>query len=70
MNRDFRAFRAVDFNWTHDLQSVWSDPATQLPKGIANAIVSNCTTHVYGRMSSPATIQATSSWPPKAAGRE
>jgi hypothetical protein len=33
--------------------------ATQLPKGIDNAIVSNCTTHVYGRMSSPATIQAT-----------
>jgi hypothetical protein len=33
--------------------------ATQVPKGIDNAIVSNCTTHVYGRMSSPATIQAT-----------
>jgi len=33
--------------------------ATQLPKGIDNAIVTNCTTHVYGRMSSPATIQAT-----------
>ena len=33
--------------------------ATQLPKGIDNSIVSNCTTHVYGRMSSPATIQAT-----------
>jgi hypothetical protein len=33
--------------------------ATQLPKGIDNAIVSNCTTHFYGRMSSPATIQAT-----------
>jgi len=32
--------------------------ATQMPKGIDNAIVSNCTTHVYGRMSSPATIQA------------
>jgi DNA helicase HerA-like ATPase len=33
--------------------------ATQLPRGIDNAIVSNCTTHVYGRMSSPAAIQAT-----------
>jgi hypothetical protein len=33
--------------------------ATQLPKGIDNAIISNCTTHLYGRMSSPATIQAT-----------
>jgi DNA replication protein DnaC len=33
--------------------------ATQLPKGIDNAAVSNCTTHIYGRMSSPATIQAT-----------
>src|SRR5262249_54841494 len=33
--------------------------ATQLPRGIDNAIISNCTTHVYGRMSSPATIQAT-----------
>jgi hypothetical protein len=33
--------------------------ATQLPKGIDNAIVSNCTSQVYGRMSAPATIQAT-----------
>jgi hypothetical protein len=33
--------------------------ATQLPKGIDNAIVSNCTTQLYGRMSAPATIQAT-----------
>jgi hypothetical protein len=33
--------------------------ATQLPKGIDHTIVTNCTTHVYGRMSSPATIQAT-----------
>jgi DNA helicase HerA-like ATPase len=33
--------------------------ATQLPKGMDNAILSNCTTHTYGRMSSPATIQAT-----------
>jgi hypothetical protein len=33
--------------------------ATQLPRGIDNAIISNCTTHIYGRMSSPATIQAT-----------
>jgi hypothetical protein len=32
--------------------------ATQLPKGIDNAIVSNCATHVYGRMSAPVTIQA------------
>jgi hypothetical protein len=32
--------------------------ATQAPKGIDNKIVSNCTTHFYGRMSSPATIQA------------
>lgn len=33
--------------------------ATQLPRGIDSGIVSNCTTHVYGRMSAPATIQAT-----------
>ena len=33
--------------------------ATQLPKGIDNKIISNCTTHFYGRMSSPATIDAT-----------
>ncbi len=33
--------------------------ATQAPKGIDNTIVSNCTTHFYGRMSSPATIEAT-----------
>ena len=32
--------------------------ATQLPKGIDNRIVSNCMTHVYGRMSAPATIEA------------
>jgi Helicase HerA, central domain len=33
--------------------------ATQLPKGIDNRIVSNCTTHFYGRMSSPTTIETT-----------
>jgi hypothetical protein len=33
--------------------------ATQLPRGIDHAIVSNCTTQLYGRMSAPATIQAT-----------
>jgi hypothetical protein len=33
--------------------------ATQLPKGIDNGIVSSCTTHLYGRMSSNATIDAT-----------
>lgn len=32
--------------------------ATQTPKGIDNKIVSNCTTHVYGRMNAPATIDA------------
>jgi hypothetical protein len=32
--------------------------ATQTPKGIDNKIVSNCTTHVYGRMNAPATIEA------------
>lgn len=32
--------------------------ATQLPKGIDNGIVSNCTTHIYGRMSSPTPITA------------
>jgi DNA helicase HerA-like ATPase len=33
--------------------------ATQTPRGIDNKIVSNCTTHFYGRMSSPTTIEAT-----------
>ena len=33
--------------------------ATQTPRGIDNKIVSNCTTHFYGRMSAPATIEAT-----------
>ncbi|PPQ37528.1 ATP-binding protein [Rhodoblastus acidophilus] len=33
--------------------------ATQAPKGIETKIVSNCTTHFYGRMSSPALIDAT-----------
>jgi Helicase HerA, central domain len=32
--------------------------ATQTPKGIDNKIVSNCTTHIYGRMGSSATIDA------------
>ena len=32
--------------------------ATQQPRGIDNAIVSNCTTHVYGRVSSPTAIDA------------
>lgn len=32
--------------------------ATQVPKAIDNAIVSNCTTQVYGRMSAPVTIEA------------
>ena len=32
--------------------------ATQTPKGVDNKIVSNCTTHVYGRMNAPATIEA------------
>src|SRR5215207_8390161 len=30
MNQALQAFRAVDFNWTHDLQSVWSDPTFQV----------------------------------------
>jgi hypothetical protein len=34
--------------------------ASQRPKGIR--IVSNCTTHVYGRMIAPATIEATREW--------
>jgi len=33
--------------------------ATQVPKNIDNRIISNCTTHFYGKMSSPASIQAT-----------
>ncbi len=33
--------------------------ATQTPKGIDNKIISNCTTQFYGRMSAPATIEAT-----------
>jgi hypothetical protein len=33
--------------------------ATQAPKGIDTKIVSNCVTHFYGRMSSPALIDAT-----------
>jgi hypothetical protein len=32
--------------------------ATQTPKGVDNKIVSNCTTHVYGRMNANATIDA------------
>jgi DNA helicase HerA-like ATPase len=33
--------------------------ATQAPKGIDTNIVSNCTTHFYGRMSSPELIDST-----------
>jgi hypothetical protein len=32
--------------------------ATQVPKNIDNKIISNCTTHFYGKMNSPATIEA------------
>lgn len=32
--------------------------ATQQPKGLHNAVISNCATHLYGRMSSPAAIAA------------
>lgn len=32
--------------------------ATQTPKGIDNKIISNCTTHFYGKMSAPATLAA------------
>jgi DNA helicase HerA-like ATPase len=32
--------------------------ATQVPKGIHNQVVSNCTTQFFGRQSSPATIAA------------
>ena len=32
--------------------------ATQVPKNIDNKIVTNCTTHFYGKMNAPATIQA------------
>ena len=32
--------------------------ATQTPKGVDNKLVSNCTTHVYGRMGASATIDA------------
>ena len=30
MNAALRALGAADFNWTHDLQSVWSDSAFQV----------------------------------------
>ena len=36
-----------------------TDFATQAPEGVDTNIVSNCTTYVYGRMSSPALIAAT-----------
>lgn len=32
--------------------------ATQAPKGVEHKIISNCTTHFYGRQNSPAAIQA------------
>ena len=32
--------------------------ATQVPKNIDNKIISNCTTHFYGKMNSPAAIDA------------
>jgi DNA helicase HerA-like ATPase len=32
--------------------------ATQVPRGIHNQVVSNCTTQVFGRQSAPATIAA------------
>lgn len=32
--------------------------ATQQPKGLHHSVISNCTTHVYGKMNSPAAISA------------
>jgi len=36
--------------------------ATQAPKDIDNKIISNCSTHFYGKMNSPATIEAVPSF--------
>ncbi|MGH8628488.1 MAG: hypothetical protein ACREYC_25565 [Gammaproteobacteria bacterium] len=44
MNKALRAFRAVDFNWTHDLQSVWTDPVVQvdeLHRGLIDRVMSD-----------------------------
>src|SRR3974390_1768418 len=30
MSEALKAYRAVDFNWTHALQNVWSDPTFQV----------------------------------------
>jgi hypothetical protein len=38
MTEALQAFRAVDFNWTHALQSVWSDPIFQVDELHRNLI--------------------------------
>jgi hypothetical protein len=42
MNRELQAFRAVDLNWTHALQNVWTDPDYQvdeLHRAIADRVM-------------------------------
>jgi hypothetical protein len=42
MNESLPAFRLVDFNWTRDLQSIWSDPGFQvdeLHKPLADKLI-------------------------------
>ena len=56
MKTALRAFRAVDFNWTHDLQSVWSDPPFQvdeLHEALIDRIIDDFFTHTKRMTDNP-----------------
>lgn len=56
MKTALRAFRAVDFNWTHDLQSVWSDPPFQvdeLHEALIDRIINDFFTHTKRMTDNP-----------------
>ena len=56
MNWDFAAFRTVDFNWVHDLQSVWSEPpghVDELHSSLRERIVSDFFSQTKRRKDNP-----------------
>ncbi|MGC2351495.1 MAG: hypothetical protein WA553_16880 [Methylocella sp.] len=52
MNQALQALRTVDFNWTHDLQSVWSDPVFQVDE-LHKAIIDGIMDHFLLRTKNP-----------------
>src|SRR5271154_1667013 len=56
MKDALRALRAADFNWTHDLQSVWSDPAfhvEELHQSLIDGIIDDFFAYTKKRTDNP-----------------